>query len=1089
MERKLFALLVGIDTYPATINNLHGCVSDVNLWQEYLTNRFDPRIETLINSDATRKNIIDLFRNHLCKAGESDVVLFHFSGHGSRELSAPQFKEYYPDKKDETLVCCDSRNNGGLDLADKELAVLLWEVAQKKPHIAVILDCCHSGSGTREADDFSLAGLRQTPERKHGTPRPIETYLDGQYKEMTPINIPKSKHVLMAACDRTQKAWETNDRNGLFTRTLIDVLLKSSTNISYADLFVRCRSAILKNAKNQTPQFETYYHFLPYSKFLDGQPLDRPARYFVYPEKDEWKMDCGAIHGLPTEPGKKIEVALYSESPRDTAGEEIAGYAETVSVGAQKSILKLYPDCKTLTRYKAEIVSLPVSPIPVYLDGDEEGKKILKDSMIRGLNFIFTDEQDTARYVLSARNDQFLLIKKETGALIQGAEGEPEKCIIYIFSVLENVIRWDRSLALQNFNTAFNPGNVDLKFFEVLDDGNEWEYDDNEITLDFVKLTDEWKPIRAKLRIRNRTNQELHFTLVYFSQEFGIHILKNDPIIQGDDWVTLWGDGENDYLYLPENINEAVDIFKLIVTTERMDDYLMVQDDLEPGKIVSFRGTRGETEEETRAIGTRKPIKKLITNDWFTNTVRVKTVRRQDRVSENDTSLADGQIIVKGHPSLKANMCLSGGRSQTRSVEHKTISNVFEGEGFDIIHFSSTRGEDESILELTDICNEESLKENPLEIVLKIKPGQNECVLPVTFDGTHFLPVGNPAAEKNGIVSIRIDHIPCTPDENRRSMGKALKLCFLKLILGRKDVYKIKWVEYEPEGTIIRHEDNVKEKVAKANNILLLIHGIIGDTEPIAKSLKLTVDETDKSIADKYDLILTFDYENLNTSLERTAKTLKQKLKEAGLHEDQNRRITILAHSMGGLVSRWFIEQEGGNQIVKHLIMAGTPNNGSVLGNITAYRNMAITALTLSLNFIKPLIAYASALLITLNQSKKMTCTLEQMKEDSEFVRDLSLSSDPNVRYIILAGDITHYEVDEERFFARLIEKIEIGIGKLFYGDRPNDIAVSVESIKHVDDYRSPGPEKIDLVCHHLNYFASEAGLNSLKKLLIPGKI
>jgi hypothetical protein len=35
------------------------------------------------------------------------------------------------------------------DLADKELATLLAELAARRPHIAVILDCRHSGSGTR----------------------------------------------------------------------------------------------------------------------------------------------------------------------------------------------------------------------------------------------------------------------------------------------------------------------------------------------------------------------------------------------------------------------------------------------------------------------------------------------------------------------------------------------------------------------------------------------------------------------------------------------------------------------------------------------------------------------------------------------------------------------------------------------------------------------------------------------------------------------------------------------------------------------------------------------------------------------------
>ena len=43
---------------------------------------------------------------------------------------------------------------------------------------------------------------------------------------------------------------------------------------------------------------------------------------------------------------------------------------------------------------------------------------------------------------------------------------------------------------------------------------------------------------------------------------------------------------------------------------------------------------------------------------------------------------------------------------------------------------------------------------------------------------------------------------------------------------------------------------------------------------------------------------------------------------------------------MGGLVSRWFIEREGGNALVDHLVMCGTPNNGSPFGKIDDARKM-----------------------------------------------------------------------------------------------------------------------------------------------------
>ncbi|UCH94967.1 MAG: caspase family protein [Candidatus Aminicenantes bacterium] len=1090
-QRRLYGLLVGINEYPPPVSWLGGCVNDVNHYYDYLQESFghlfNLRIEVLKNSDATRANIIRLFRDHLCKAGKHDVVLFQYSGHGSREMSAPEFKEYFPGEKDETLVCYDSRTSGGFDLADKELAVLLREVAQNNPHIAVILDCCHSGSGTRKADDFNLVKPRQTREEwDPGTPRPIETYLEGYYKKMKTLHIPQSKHVLMAACDRTQKAWETDEGRGLFSTTLLNVLTKSGSKTSYADTFIRCRSAILSHAQNQTPQFETYERFMPYAKFLDGQPMGQKARYHVYFKRGEWQMDCGALHGLPTEAEKRIEVALYPESSVDSGADKMAGYAKVVSVKAQKSTLIPEFEYSKEDRFFARLVSLPIPPMPVLLEGDDQGKASVTEFYSQWSSFAFTDKPAAAKYVLSAQKNSFQVRHRESDMLIQGAVGTPGPCCRYIFSILEKVVRWERSLALQNHNTAFNTEDVDFNILEVLDDGTEFQYPGDSVTFDYVKEGDGWKSIPFKLRAQNRTNQTIHVALVHFSRKFGISALGNEPLLAGEGPITLLGEENDRCFMLPEGIDESVDTFKLIVSTERVDDFLLLQEDIKLGMIL-------ELHQDRDLAWTGKSTK--VENDWFTKTITVRTVRQLNRVSETDTLLANGQITVKGHPSFEAKISLAGGKPHTRSTKPEQdtiISDVFEGDAYELIHFSSTRNPGSGgpgILELTDISNEESLKENPLEILLDTTLEDNEYILPMTFDGTHFLLVGNPSIDENRKVCIRIDRIPDVTDEARRSLGKALKLCFLKLILGRKNLNRLQRVEYQPDGSIIRHEDHVKEKVAKANRILLLIHGILGDSQHMAKALKLAVDENSTSIADKYDLILTFDYENLNTPIEDTAKNLKLKLKEVGLHENQDKKITILAHSMGGLVSRWFIEKDGGSKIVNRLIMTGPPNNGFVFGNIAAYRNMAITILTLALNFIKSFIPYASALLCALNESKKITQTLEQMKEGSSFVKDLYLCSDPNVRYTILAGDISDYESvqeEDEGFFARLIEKIEMGIGKLAYGAQPNDIVVSVDSMKQVDDHRQPGPEKIDLVCHHLNYFRSEVGLKALARVLSP---
>ncbi len=212
--------------------NLEAVLMMSTISKDYLTDRFNSNelcLESLTDSDATRGNIIKMFRSHLSRAGADDVVLFHYSGHGARSKSAQDFKQFYPDGKDEGLVCYDSRKPDGFDLADKELAVLLSELDQNNPHIALLLDCCHAGSATRGADDFTQARARVTHEIFEE--RPLESHLDGYYStrlaQDKSLMIPASRHILLAACERVQKAWEVKDHRGVFSSTLLESVIQS----------------------------------------------------------------------------------------------------------------------------------------------------------------------------------------------------------------------------------------------------------------------------------------------------------------------------------------------------------------------------------------------------------------------------------------------------------------------------------------------------------------------------------------------------------------------------------------------------------------------------------------------------------------------------------------------------------------------------------------------------------------------------------------------------------------------------------------------------------------------------------------------
>ena len=93
-----------------------------------------------------------------------------------------------------------------------------------------------------------------------------------------------------------------------------------------------------------------------------------------------------------------------------------------------------------------------------------------------------------------------------------------------------------------------------------------------------------------------------------------------------------------------------------------------------------------------------------------------------------------------------------------------------------------------------------------------------------------------------------------------------------------------------------------------------------------------------------YDLVLTFDYENLSSDIVEIATNLKTQLNNVGIVPEDGKHFDIIVHSLGGLVSRTMLETLGGHTFVDNLIMFGTPNGGSRFGKIVDYQNFAIIA-------------------------------------------------------------------------------------------------------------------------------------------------
>jgi hypothetical protein len=519
----------------------------------------------------------------------------------------------------------------------------------------------------------------------------------------------------------------------------------------------------------------------------------------------------------------------------------------------------------------------------------------------------------------------------------------------------------------------------------------------------------------------------------------------------------------------------------LIVSTERIDDFLLVQAPVEIGKVHPVNRGAGAA----KGVSFGAPRAKLVhRNEWFTRTIRVRLVRQVAQVGKTDTRLAGGRISIKGHPSLTARIGLGTAPASSRGAGVGADSNFYralERQGLELLRFAGTRGEAECILELTDIQHPESLATRPLELVLDLGLGADEQVLPLTFDGEDILLAGDPERDAQGRTRVTIDRIPDGIPDNRRSLGKALKLYFFKTYLKRSDVDQLCWVEYRPDGTIARHAEGVAGKVAAARNVILLVHGIIGDTEGMAQGLGLARDADGRSLNSRFDLVLTYDYENLSGSIQDKAVTLKTRLKAIGLGARDQQRLTLLVHSMGSLIARWLIEREGGSRFIDHLVMCGTPNQGSPFGKIDSARRLTGLLTTWGINAFPAFAPFGTGLLTVLGRSKKISPTLEQMAPEYDFIRQINAGEDPGVRYTVLAGDIRGYDEAADPLMARLTAKLgKCPLFDALFRDAGYDIAVSTASIAGVPEPRDPIASRQVVACHHLNYFVSEVGLRAL---------
>lgn len=364
---SIWAFLVGINEHRSErIAWLRGCVNDVEAMSIFLETHLSvshDHIRILTNQQATRARILQTFQEFLINnpaITPGDQVLFHYSGHGSR---MPDPSGLEPDGYNETIVPYDSRTPGIYDIPDKTLAALLDQLAASKgPSISVILDCCHSGSGTRKIELPGMPLVRLAPVDDRTPPPDLDAKLLAipSRRQIGPSGweLANTSHVLLAACRDREAANEYRGRNetqqefwyGALTYFTLQQLRQMSSDTTYAELHERVLAQIIAIYQGQSPQCEGNRDRV----IFGGLRIERDP--FVTIRQQEGNtviLAAGLVHGLRV----GTELALYPPEVRtraDTPSQPLTT-AEVVSVAA--------------TTAKARLLQAPAAPLPLLAKG------------------------------------------------------------------------------------------------------------------------------------------------------------------------------------------------------------------------------------------------------------------------------------------------------------------------------------------------------------------------------------------------------------------------------------------------------------------------------------------------------------------------------------------------------------------------------------------------------------------------------------------------------------------------------------------------------------------------------------------------
>ena len=502
-----YALLIGIDKYKsANVPALQGSVNDIRLMRELLIGKFgmlSENIMVLENEQATHQAILDAIRNHLiAKTNKGDVVVLHFSGHGSqmKDISGDEV-----DQLDETLVPHDSRTPGVFDISDDEINGLLMQLTQKTKNVTFIFDSCHSGAAARGGNT-----VREIEEDRRDPPPAADFAISVRGGEgdadFRPNN---SDYVLISGSLAKELSNETvfeGRRHGVLTWFLASALKAAPDRSTYRDVMDQVKDEVSTRFPSQHPQIEGPGQDLV---VFGVEKINAKPYVLVEPSGGRRvQVGAGKVFGV----GKGTTMNVYPPKAKDFERAKSVATLKITSVTdfeAEAEIIEGGP-IQPQSRAVLNAVSFGDTSIPVFVEKKSGPLSAVKAALAQMQAITLVEDETGARLLVKEQDGKLLVQSGDLQVLVPPVRVRDSDAVAHVTDQIKDLVHWLVVFDLKNPSSGIKVG------FEV------WRASDPPATPSPAAI-----PSGTELfyRVENRHSQPLYIYVLDVSSDGSVALL------------------------------------------------------------------------------------------------------------------------------------------------------------------------------------------------------------------------------------------------------------------------------------------------------------------------------------------------------------------------------------------------------------------------------------------------------------------------------------------------------------------------------------------------------------------------------------